>query len=52
MQWSVVLLSKGLHMSYGIDSDIILRTNFLLELNIFLFGPKTYLIHVVVNIVN
>ena len=39
-------------MSYGIDSDIILRTNFLLELNIFLFGPKTYLIHVVVNIVN
>jgi hypothetical protein len=39
-------------MSYGIDSDIILRTNFLLELNIFLFGPNTYLIHVVVNIVN
>jgi len=33
-------LSKGLHVSYGINSARLFRTDFLLELNIILISPK------------
>jgi hypothetical protein len=44
-------LSKGLHISYGINSARLFRTDFP-RTEYFSYQPKSYLIQVVMNIVN